>query len=248
VKGHTSFVLSIAYSPNGRRIISGSSDKTIRIWDAENGAAIGNPVKGHTGNVNCVAYSPDGEYIVSGSDDRTIRIWDAETGAGVGKPLEGHTDWIRSVVYSPSGQYIISASHDRTIRVWDAKTGAAIGKPLMAHANLVMSIACSPEGKHIVSGSADTTIHVWDLFPRLPIQPSLSCDQAHADFCAQQDANGWVRDSKHGLLYWVPPDCHTGLHSPAVLTIPPTSHTRSVILDFDEFVFGTSWTQVFNST
>jgi WD40 repeat protein len=134
-----------------------------------------------------VAYSPDGQHIISGSQDRTIRIWDAETGAAVGKPLEGHTDDIRSVVYSPNGQHIISASADRTIRIWDANTGAAIGKPLMAHADSVMSIACSPDGQHIVSGSWDTTIHVWELFPHPPIQPSFSCNQIHADFCAQPD-------------------------------------------------------------
>ena len=73
-----------------------------------------------------------------------------------------------------------------------------------------------------------------------------SCDQTHADFCGQPDANGWVRDSKDGLLYWVPLNCHAGLHSPALLTIPPTSHTRSVALDFEDFVYGTSWTQIFN--
>jgi len=199
-------------------------------------------------NMRCVANSPDGKHIISGSDDNAIRIWDADTSVGVGKPLVGHTDWIRSVVYSPSGQHIISASHDRTIRVWDAKAGAVIGMPLMPRAGNVMSIACSPDGKHIASGSWNNTIHVWGLFPHPPIQLSLSCDQAHANFCAQPDANGWVRYSNNGLLYWVPPDCRTGLHPPAVLTIPPTSNTRSVTLDFDDFVFGTSWTQVFNST
>jgi WD40 repeat protein len=66
-------------------------DKTIRIWDAETGAAVGKPLEGHTDCVWSVAYSPDGQHIISGSDDKTIRIWDAETGAAVGKPLEGHT-------------------------------------------------------------------------------------------------------------------------------------------------------------
>jgi WD40 repeat protein len=84
-------VNSVAYSPDGRHIISGSFDKTIRIWDAETGAAVGKPLEGHTDWVNSVAYSPDGRHIISGSYDKTIRIWDAETGAAVGKPLEGHT-------------------------------------------------------------------------------------------------------------------------------------------------------------
>ena len=238
---------SIAYSPDGQRIISGSSDKTIRIWDAETGAALSRSLKGHTGDVWSVAYSPDGRHIISGSSDMTIRIWDAETSAVVGKPLEGHTNYITSVVYSSNGEHIISASADTTIRIWDAKTGDAIIKPLKGHARNVRSVACSPDGQHIVSGSWDNTIHVWDLFSLPSIQASSPYYQIHTNFHVQPDANGWVRDSENGLLYWVPLECRIGLYSPALLTIPPTSHTRSVALDFEDFVFGTSWDQIFNS-
>jgi WD40 repeat protein len=66
-----------------------SYDKTIRIWDAETGDAVGQPLKGHTDSIHSVAYSPNGQYIISGSCDKTIRTWDAETGAAVGQPLEG---------------------------------------------------------------------------------------------------------------------------------------------------------------
>ncbi|EJD02469.1 uncharacterized protein FOMMEDRAFT_124970 [Fomitiporia mediterranea MF3/22] len=83
-------VVAVAYSPDGRHIVSGCSDNTVRIWDAETGAQVGAPLGGHQGSVNSVAYSPDGRYIVSGSLDNTVRIWDAETGAQVGPPLEGH--------------------------------------------------------------------------------------------------------------------------------------------------------------
>ena len=120
-------------------------------------------------------------------------------------------------------------------------------KPLMAHTDIVYSIPCSPDGQHIASASLDNTIHVWGLLLPTPTRLSLPCDQIHADFCAEPDANGWVRDSMNGLLYCVPMDCRTGLHSPALLTIPLTSHTRSVGLDFEDFVFGTSWTQIFHS-
>jgi WD40 repeat protein len=85
-------VRSVSYSPDGRHIVSGSDDKTIRIWDAETGAAVGGPLEGHTGSVLSVAYSPDGRHIVSGSDDKTIQIWDAATGVAVGEPLKGHVN------------------------------------------------------------------------------------------------------------------------------------------------------------
>ncbi len=239
-------MLSVAFSPNGQHIISGSSDRTIRIWDAKTGATVGDPLEGHTGQVVCVTCSPNGQYIISASNDMTIQIWDAETGAAIGKPLKGHTEGVHSVAYSPNGQHIISGSADRTIRIWDAKTGAPVGKPLTGHAMTVSSVAYSPSGRHFVSGSRDNTIHLWDSFPHLSIPLSSSCDATHADCFAQPDTEGWVRDARKGLLYWVPPDCRAGLHSPSPLTIPPTSHTRSVSLDFEEFAFGTSWANIFS--
>jgi WD40 repeat protein len=113
-------VLSAACSPNGSHIVSGSHDRTIRIWDAKTGLTLGTPLKGHTAGVLSVAYSSDGQCIISGSADRTIRIWDARTGSVIGKPLTGHSDLIWSVVYSPNDRHIASASEDGTIRVWDS--------------------------------------------------------------------------------------------------------------------------------
>jgi len=251
LEGHTDYVWSVAFSPDGRHIISGSGDRTIRIWDAETGAAVGKHLYGHgqsPHHVFSLAYSPDGQNIISGPSDSTIRIWGAEAGVVIGNPLEGHTGYVRSVVYSPDGQHIVSGSDDGTIRIWDAETGVAIGKPRTGHAGPVGSIACSPDGRHIVSGSYDNTIHVWDLSPHIPTHYSSTCNPMHTDFCVQPDPDGWVRDSEHGLLYWVPPDCRSGLHSSALLTIPPTAHTRTVSLDFVDFVFGVSWIQIFSST
>ena len=116
---------SVAYSPDGRHIISGSHDFTIRIWDAKTGAAVGGPLEGHTGSVSSVACSPDGRHIISGSDDDSIRIWDAKTGAAVGNPLKGHTHRVLSVAYSSDGLYIVSGSFDNTIRMWDAFTSSS---------------------------------------------------------------------------------------------------------------------------
>ena len=286
--GHTYCVASVAYSPDGRHIISGSNDKTIRIWDAKTGAAVGKPLEGDTYNVSSVAYSPDGRHIISGSWDRMIRIWDAGTGAAVGKPLGGHTDCVSAIAYSPDGRHIISGSWDSTIRIWDAQTGSAVGKPLDGHIAAVDSVGHSPDGYHITSGSEDKTLqflhpetshqiqkplikhtaniqsaadslnpqqnvtasyhntsHVSNTFSSPSVHTSLH-DTILATFHAEPDLEGWVRDTSGGLLYWVPPDCRRGLHSPALLTLPRDSPVRSVSLDFDDIAFGTSWADIFN--
>ena len=94
------------------------------------------------------------------------------------------------------------------------------------------------------AGSADLTIRIWDAQTAAVVGKP---HQEHTDG-ARPDPQGWVRDSEGGLLYWVPPECRTGLHSPALLTIPLTSRSRSVSLDTEDFAFGTSWTQIFNCT
>jgi WD40 repeat protein len=89
-----SVVFAVAFSPNGRRIVSGSFDNTMQIWDAESGEAIGEPLQGHSSFVCSVAYSHDGRRIVSGSFDSTVRIWDAESGEAIGEPLHGHSSHV----------------------------------------------------------------------------------------------------------------------------------------------------------
>ena len=244
LEGHSGFVQSVAYSPDGRHIISGSWDNAIRIWDAETGAAVGKPLEGHSGGVESVAYSPDGRHIISGSYDTTIRIWDAKTGAPVGKPLEGYSRSVQSVAYSPDGCHIISASLDNMIRIWDADAHSAVGRPLEGETASAVSIAYCPNGQTVDYGSDHSTTHVSEL--SLP-KPSSAFNPIHVHFFAQPDSRGWIRDSGGGLLYWVPPDCRSGLHSPAPITIPVRFHDRTVSLDFGDFAFGTAWTQIFNS-
>ena len=191
--GHTHGVQSVAISPykldeNGggsaaRYIVSGSSDKTIRIWNMETGQQVGKPFIGHTATVASVAISPynvdengrgsAARYIVSGSSDKTIRIWNMETGQQVGKPLIGHTAVVYSVAISPykvdengggsAARYIVSGSGDSTIRIWNMETGQQVGEPLTGHTAYVFSVAISPDGRYLVSGSADNQIRAWPM-------------------------------------------------------------------------------------
>jgi hypothetical protein len=152
LSGHTSDVTSVAYSPDGHRLVSGSWDGTLRQWDAATGAQIGTPLTGHTSMVLSVAYRPDGRRLVSGSYDNTVRQWDAATGAQIGAPLTGHTWGVTSVDFSPDGRRLVWGSHDTTVRQWDAATGAQIGAPLSGHTGYVTTVVFSPDGRRLVSG------------------------------------------------------------------------------------------------
>ncbi len=110
-------VQSVAFSPDGHHIVSGSSDRTIRVWNATTGETVAGPFTGHTGWVRSVGFSPDGHHIVSGSEDGTIRVWNATTGETVAGPFTGHTDWVLSVAFSPDGHQIVSGGRDGTIRM-----------------------------------------------------------------------------------------------------------------------------------
>ena len=119
-KGHLSPVNSVAISPDGKYIVSGSIDKTIKIWDIKTGECL-KTLEGHSLSVESVAISLDGKYIVSGSRDTTIKIWDIKTGECL-NTLEGHRYDVNSVTISQDGKYIVSGSYE-TIKIWDIKTG-----------------------------------------------------------------------------------------------------------------------------
>ena len=157
--GHRGGITSVAFSPDGGRIVSGGRDNSIRVWDAATGEVVATLISpGRV--VTSVVYSPDGRHIVSGDRDDTVRVWDAESGENK-LTLTEHTGTVYAVAYSPDGRHIVSGSWDDTVRVWDAESGEN-KLTLTEHADTVTSVAYSPDGRHIVSGSWDDTVRVWD--------------------------------------------------------------------------------------
>ncbi|WP_437630002.1 nSTAND1 domain-containing NTPase [Sorangium sp. So ce854] len=156
---HQDGVLDAAFAPDGKRIVTASADRAVRVWNAD---GTGEPLvlRGHTDQINAAAFIPDGERIVTASSDRTARVWRAD---GEGEPLvlRGHEDWVNEAAPSPDSQRIVTASSDRTARVWNAD---GTGEPLVlrGHTDQVYAAAFSPDGKRIVTGSQDRTARVWN--------------------------------------------------------------------------------------
>lgn len=160
IKGPRRPVLAVAFSPDGERIVSGSGDMTLRIWDANNGACL-NTLRGHEDWVCSVAFSPDGKHIVSGSDDSTIKIWDSISGDCL-QTLNKHSGIVRSVAIAPCGKYIISGSDDQTVMMWDVSTGVYL-HTLYECGDGVYSVAYSLDGRYIASSDESGDITIWDV-------------------------------------------------------------------------------------
>jgi WD40 repeat protein/energy-coupling factor transporter ATP-binding protein EcfA2 len=157
---HPEAVSSVAFSPNGQVLASGSEDKTIRLWEVSTGKLL-HSLQSHSDAVYSVAFSPDGQVLASGSEDKTIRLWDVSTGKLLDS-LQGHSSYVSLVAFSPDGKMLASSSGDKTIKLWDVTTGKQLNS-LQGHSDAVYSVAFSPNGKMLASGSEDKTVKLWDV-------------------------------------------------------------------------------------
>ncbi len=158
LRGHEDEVLSVAFSPDGQLLASGSRDGTIRIWNVSDGNFV-HILRGHTRDVLSVAFSPDGQYLASGSWDNTARLWRVADGKLL-YILWGHTKWVRSVAFSPDSTLLASGSWDKTVRLWNVSDGS-LAKEFQGQTNEVETVAFSPDGTLLaVSGILDKTVRL----------------------------------------------------------------------------------------
>ncbi|MCB2155699.1 protein kinase [bacterium] len=160
LEGHLHGILSAAFSPDSRRIVTGSWDSTAKIWDTKTGNVIVT-LAGHSSEgVRSARFSNDGTRVVTASNDRTAKIWDSITGKLL-VSLEGHTSWVTSAAFSNDDKRIVTASGDHMARVWDATTGEELAL-LTGHSDEVLSASFSPDDHRVVTASSDGTVKIWD--------------------------------------------------------------------------------------
>ncbi|MBD2207657.1 hypothetical protein H6G15_34920, partial [Calothrix sp. FACHB-168] len=160
LSGHSDSVRAIAVTADGQRVISGSSDNTLKIWNLQTGAKLFT-LKGHSSSVNAIAVTADGQRVISASDDKTLKVWNLQTGAEL-FTLKGHSNWVRAIAVTADGQRVISASDDNTLKIWNLQTGAKLFT-LKGHSSSVNAIAVTADGQRVISASDDKTLKVWNL-------------------------------------------------------------------------------------
>jgi WD40 repeat protein len=164
-------VVSVAFSPDGRRLASAGQDRTVKLWDTTTGHEI-LTLRGHTDLVGRVLFSPDGQYLASASSDGTVWVRDANPFDPRSEPhtvtLSGHAGPVYGIAFSPDGRQLASASADNSVKLWDESRERVGGDPLIrtfaGHTSAVFSVAFSPDGRHLLSGGNDKAVRLWDAW------------------------------------------------------------------------------------
>jgi len=161
LRGHTANVRSVAFSPDGMTLASGSADNTVKFWSVDSGKLKATLI-GHTSIVLSVAFSPDGRTLASaGGHDNTVRLWEAASGRLLAT-LARHGGGVNSVAYSPDGEILAAASGDGLIRLWEIGSSKIVAT-LAGHGKHVYAVAFSPSGRLLASGSGDNTVKFWEF-------------------------------------------------------------------------------------
>jgi WD40 repeat protein len=158
VVGQADVISDVGFSPDGRRLLTGSTDQTVRVWDADNGQEL-LTLEGHAGAVRGVSFSPDGQCVASAGEDGTVRLWKANRDPEV-RTLKAQAD-LFGVCFAHNGGRLVTASLADSLQMWDAQTGREVVK-LTGHTSIVLGVGSSPDGRRVASAGADGTVRLWD--------------------------------------------------------------------------------------
>lgn len=197
---HTAAVNDLAFSPDGKRLVSASGDKTLRLWDTDTAKPVGEPLSGHVKEVATVAYDPDGTLIASAGADDSVRLWDPVTGDPVADPLPGSEGLPLGIAFHPDGRRFALGGSDGTLRIFDFGTALTLTG---------VSVAFGPDGA-LATGDRSGSIRLWDPATHKPLAPRAAghgggvvrlvfSPDGHQLVSAGEDGTVWFWDPRTGL-------------------------------------------------
>jgi serine/threonine protein kinase/tetratricopeptide (TPR) repeat protein len=228
LNGHTGRAFGVATTPDGRRIVSGGAEGTMRIWDGGDGKLL-HTLRHEGGKVLSVAIGVDGRAAVSGSDNGTVRIWDTESGQ-LRTTIQAHTGPVDRLVISRDGQTLLTASDDRSAAAWLMTTGRNMRR-FEGHYDEVWSVALSPDGSQVLTAGKDDIIRVWDKQRGAEIKRQPARLQGVTDLAFSSDGQWFAASGVDGSIkiwrvpgsVWRPPVPPADYAPPARPPLPPAA-------------------------